>query len=673
ADASNLLHDFNKKDALLFDTVIERIPLLIESIGQLRGMGAGILLSEAVTQAQREKIRVLMERIRYQYAIFAENTQHSLADNRAYQESITSVSEAIQAFTKLSKDVLLTQSRPFSSENYFDKGSDAIGKITHFFDVAMPYIQQRIHQRTQRNKTIQLLSYAIIMASLLILSYFLLGFYINIVHSLMALKANAEQVASGYFVVESKPKNQDEIGEIFFSIQKIVFGISQTLNSIKNASHLFVEVANRLTVSSRVTENSVSSQVADSISTSESIAELAKTVEDVSGNIAQAAASASAANTSTIEGQKVVEETIESIHELASGLNDVSRVIDKLENDSREIGAILGVIQEIADQTNLLALNAAIEAARAGEHGRGFAVVADEVRNLALKTQNSVLEIQTMIGQLQEVSGKAVSTMQLSNQQAERSVQYAKTTGNVLQEITHLVSSISDMNNKIAISAEEQSLMANTLSANVINMTSAAGQSSTVAKSSLEDSARVLVLASETESRLQRFFIDQAILANTESQRHNLFEWDESYRLGLTEIDRQHKILIEMINELNYHVQENHDAKFIQRIFQGLINFTISHFGYEENLIERYEYEEREGHKAKHKKLLAQLTDLQVRLDNHEDKVMDELLIFLSDWLSKHIKGSDKHYANALLAKGVDKEGVMTPDSGKTAEEVDLF
>ncbi len=676
ATEAKLQHDTSGSNAALIDIIVHRAPPLIEAIGQLRGIGAGVLVSGRSESVVQEKVALLVDRIRYQQIFFIEKGSDLEGNYSRLSQSLLDVDVILNEFFEATKSEIIEKNKyNFDAEKYFTMGSEVISEIVRFSDEAIPVVNKVLTSHVVNHRFIERTVLGVIIASLTLLIYLLLGFYFNMISSLKSLHKKAERVAAGNLVLSSSssPSSSDEIGELFYSLDKISLGVSQTISSIKRTSCNFVEVANRLTNSSQITENSVSSQVRDSSATSQSIAELSNMVEDVAESIANAARSAKSASEATNNGQKVVMETIGSINELASGLGDVSVVVNKLENDSREIESILNVIQDIADQTNLLALNAAIEAARAGENGRGFAVVADEVRNLAQKTQNSVSEIQSMIDQLQAVSGKAVATMKLSSEQADRSVEHAKSTGVVLNEITELVSSISEMNSRIAVSADEQSSMAKTLNSNVINMSAAANQSASVAKSALEDSTRVLALASETESFLCRFLIDQQLIDADKKSRHDIFIWDETYSVGLNEIDRQHKILIGMINELNFHVKENHNISYIQRIFQGLIDYTISHFGYEEGLIERHEYENIVVHKEKHKKLIAQLQDLQARVLAEEENIFNELLEFLNAWLSKHIKAADKHYAVALKAKGVDSEGMLMSTEKNVESDIDLF
>lgn len=190
---------------------------------------------------------------------------------------------------------------------------------------------------------------------------------------------------------------------------------------------------------------------------SRALGDMAQAVHGVSNNAASAAQAARDANSEATAGQSVVNSVTAVIHSLASEVERAAEAIQKLESDSTSIGAILEVIRGIADQTNLLALNAAIEAARAGEQGRGFAVVADEVRTLAQRTQEATEEINEKIARLQAGSSNAVKVMDEGRRQAEVSVGQANKAGDSLSTITRAVNSISEMNNLIAQAIQSQS------------------------------------------------------------------------------------------------------------------------------------------------------------------------------------------------------------------------
>lgn len=216
-------------------------------------------------------------------------------------------------------------------------------------------------------------------------------------------------------------------------------------------------------------------QETDQVATA--VHEMSATVQEVARNAASAAESAHQANQQAQNGQQVVTGNMDAIRTLAGGVSQAAEVINQLQAESEGVGTILDVIRGIADQTNLLALNAAIEAARAGEQGRGFAVVADEVRTLAQRTQESTAEIQELIGRLQEKAGSAVSAMEQGRHQAEKSVERAGEVGQALSEIAGSIGVISDLNTQIASAAEEQAAVTEEINRNLANITTIANSS----------------------------------------------------------------------------------------------------------------------------------------------------------------------------------------------------
>ncbi|MBQ0724586.1 MAG: methyl-accepting chemotaxis protein, partial [Cycloclasticus sp.] len=219
-------------------------------------------------------------------------------------------------------------------------------------------------------------------------------------------------------------------------------------------------------------------------------------VQDISTSASNAAESANQAQQQASNGLIVVEETRSAIQLLANDVQMASKVIHELETDSNQIATVLDVIRSIAEQTNLLALNAAIEAARAGEHGRGFAVVADEVRTLASRTQVATEEINLMIERLQTNTKHAVGVMSQGQQQAENGVQQVSKTSDALNEISHSVVTINKMNADISDAAKKQNAVADHINDNIVNINHLADQSvdsSTQISSAGSDLAKLAV------------------------------------------------------------------------------------------------------------------------------------------------------------------------------------
>jgi len=284
----------------------------------------------------------------------------------------------------------------------------------------------------------------------------------------LSLKDIAE--GEGDLTRRIEQKSRDETGELVYWFNDFVEKLQATMGEVISVIKPLADVSQEL--NSVVSKSSAASKEQYSVAenVTQSIDEMIATVNDVARHASDAATSASEADTESKAGQAIVNDTVASISELATEITKASGVITKLEADTDSVAQILVVIRGIADQTNLLALNAAIEAARAGEQGRGFAVVADEVRTLASRTQKSTQEIQVVIEQLQEAAQSAVSVMQSSQSGANDSVSQAEKTGSTLQQITTKVTSISDMNQQIAVATEEQSQTSNIIKENVSTM-----------------------------------------------------------------------------------------------------------------------------------------------------------------------------------------------------------
>lgn len=259
----------------------------------------------------------------------------------------------------------------------------------------------------------------------------------------------------------------DEFAKITTSFNHFVQRIHAAMEEVANTARQLAGTANELATKARVTEQNCNAQRDRTVQVATAIHEMGATVSEIAGNASQAAGVANQANDEAEKGAHVVAQARQGITALSGELGDISEVIGSLAAQTDSIGSILDTIRSISDQTNLLALNAAIEAARAGEQGRGFAVVADEVRSLASRSASSTEEIQGMINRLQAQSGKAVEAMQEGRQQSLQVVEQADRANAALGHITSHISQISDMNIQVATATEEQSTVVADLDRNV--------------------------------------------------------------------------------------------------------------------------------------------------------------------------------------------------------------
>ena len=292
----------------------------------------------------------------------------------------------------------------------------------------------------------------------------------NIVTPAKNLVSDFSRMAEGDFSGEISVHSGDEIGQVAESAAKVQEDIGELVNRINQSVYTLSTSAEEMAHVTEQSNQAMMQQRAETDQVATAMNEMTATVHEVAQNAQLAADSASQANSEVNTGQSVVNDAIRNIASLVQKVEQASDVIHNLENDSVEIGSVLDVIRSIAEQTNLLALNAAIEAARAGEQGRGFAVVADEVRVLAQRTQSSTEEIQAMIERLQAGAQDAVESMNQSRSQADTTRDTAAKAGEVLNSITGAVTNINDMNALIASAAEEQNAVAEEINRNIVNI-----------------------------------------------------------------------------------------------------------------------------------------------------------------------------------------------------------
>lgn len=285
----------------------------------------------------------------------------------------------------------------------------------------------------------------------------------------LELSLNIKKIADGNLSVKIKDEDARE-GSIVKEINKMSGQLNLVINDVGEVSSNLTTTADYLLASSEKTMHELHNQQQQTEQVAAAMHEMSATIAEVARNAQNVAENSLLAEREVDDGDKIVSTTLQSIMSLAKDVENASAVISQLESDSGEIGKILEVIRGIAEQTNLLALNAAIEAARAGEQGRGFAVVADEVRTLASRTHSSTQEIQAMIQRLQQGVSNAVTVMEKSRTNSHETVGFANKTQNILQRIKKSVSEINGKNIQIATATEEQTMVAEEMHRNITSI-----------------------------------------------------------------------------------------------------------------------------------------------------------------------------------------------------------
>jgi len=315
----------------------------------------------------------------------------------------------------------------------------------------------------------------------------------------------AEGIAEGNLTRPITVDGEDEAGRLLAAMAKMQDKLRDTLQRISGSATQLASAAEELNSVTDESARGLTQQNNEIEQAATAVNEMTSAVEEVARNAVSTSEASKNATTSAGDGRDLVQETVSAIERMSTDVQSTATLIGDLANESRDIGKVLDVIRGLADQTNLLALNAAIEAARAGEAGRGFAVVADEVRALAHRTQQSTSEIERMIGSIQSGTEHAVDSMRNSTERAESTLNIARGAGLSLDTINSAIVEINERNLVIASAAEEQAQVAREVDRNLVNIRDLSVQSATGASQTSAASNELSRLAVDLNTMVSRF------------------------------------------------------------------------------------------------------------------------------------------------------------------------
>ena len=360
-------------------------------------------------------------------------------------------------------------------------------------------VQQHVAATSARSEQISFWStLVVILVALLVMAIIWYTLRVSFLQPMNSIMAHLQHLAEGNFSRTLTLKREDELGQLGNNINHMQKSVVQIIAAVKTSAVQLGEASADInkTASEIARYSGETQESTDQVAAA--VNEMSSTVQEVAGNASGAANAAQEADNNARDGLSIMEQTMNSMAQLSHEVDNVESAMTQLDAETKRVSNVLDVIKNVAEQTNLLALNAAIEAARAGEQGRGFAVVADEVRALARRTQESTAEIQQIIHAVQSGAAQAMQAMKVSQEKTRTTTVFASRAGQSITDITAAVSRIHDMNTQIATAAEEQSYAAEEINKNVIRVvglvqsTNKSAQHSTYIASNLDDAARQL-------------------------------------------------------------------------------------------------------------------------------------------------------------------------------------
>lgn len=461
SETSNLVLNSEIDTFLLTDTLIYPLPGIAENLGKMRGLGAGIATKQEINQIELARISSFsaivyshMDHLKHNYEIIEkENVQIKTELNTLFQKAVIDT----EYFLNLTNNSIIKELDTYIDPvKYFEHGTTAISSNLKLYDLALPVLNNRYQELKDgaEYKLYMILAIAIIIT--IFSTYIISAFVISIKQRVQLINEAIDDISKGDLTRRINLISNDEITTISKNVNSMADKIQHLVKDVVQITEKVATNCENTSELTQQTSHQLTYQRNDIDSIITSSEQMSVSIKDISTTTNNAVETTSLVDESTKTGKEVVDKTITSIEKLSADMIEARSVIELLETNSNDIGTVLNVIGDIAEQTNLLALNAAIEAARAGEQGRGFAVVADEVRTLAGRTQDSTHEIKSIIENLQLGSHNAVKLVQNGVEQTNETVNNAHEAGRALVDISEHVADIREMSIQVANSVEQQ-------------------------------------------------------------------------------------------------------------------------------------------------------------------------------------------------------------------------
>jgi len=509
-EISGLGQDASRENLLLLGLVREALPDAESIIGRARSFGTFALLEGQVGYSLSDVLNEIYDELTNRSSLLGPSLSVAIDTSPALAERSGDALQSIEGSLISIRDELDTNViAPMRLELPWEDFNRVIeSQLVHYddltagiFDVVSDNLNARLDAEIQQRRFI-IIALVIV---LLVVVYLYIGFFMSVRRAINRFSQAARNVAAGDMTAHIELDNRDELGELTTEFNNMTDRIAELIRSVSSTTSDVDNQAIRVNDTAAANSQAVARQMEESGQINEAMSQMVEAVNEVTESAHRVSDSAGRAEEDTGKGREVVADTVETINRLATEIAGAVEVINRVNADSDNISQVLVEIKAIAEQTNLLALNAAIEAARAGEQGRGFAVVADEVRSLSQRTHKSTEEIEGMISRLQSGVKEAVAAMTNSHDVTETTVKKSSEVTEALDRIAQGISTIVDMSHQIAQAAEEQSAVARNVNTNVEQISVLGQKTADNAEETLASSREMSQLTASLQRLVEAF------------------------------------------------------------------------------------------------------------------------------------------------------------------------
>ena len=509
-EISGLGYGASRENLLILGLVRDSLPAARSVIGRAKSYGIFALVDGQVGYALSETLNEIYDQLTNRSSLLTPALSVVTESSPALVEKSGGAIRRVDESPAIVRDQLdrnvITPMRLEMPWQEYDELMSA--QLAHYdqvkaaaFEVVNANLRSRLDSEVNQRRLIIITLVAI----LLVVVYLYIGFFMSVRNAINRFSEAARGIAAGDMTTHIRLRNRDELGELTTEFNNMTDRIAELIRSVSRTTADVGQQATKVNDTAAANSEAVARQMEESSQINEAMNQMVEAVNEVTESAHRVADSAGNAERDTETGRGVVADTVETINKLAAEISGAVEVINRVSKDSDNISQVLVEIKAIAEQTNLLALNAAIEAARAGEQGRGFAVVADEVRSLSQRTHKSTEEIEGMISRLQSGVKDAVSAMTNSRDVTEATVRKSGEVTEALDRIAKGISVIVDMSHQIAQAAEEQSAVAKNVNSNVEQIGELGQRTAANAEETLGSSREMSLLTASLQRLVEAF------------------------------------------------------------------------------------------------------------------------------------------------------------------------